>query len=165
MIGEASPQSVMAPKGWLDVHGHFFTPRASKEEDETVKQALRANDFLVTEAPRFDAQATIAYLDRAGVALQMLSYLPTDLEKLQAANDYAASIVATHPSRFGQLVGLPTNNAQACTSEIQRTMKRSDGYAILPDGFAVSTVYKEIGYGAPALSLSKAQQLKFSFLL
>lgn len=131
----------MDAQNWLDIHGHFSTPLASEEACRTLVETLRKNDFLVDEAPRFDAEGTIAYLNRAGVALQMLSYIPWSIEKLRAANDYGASIVAKHPSRFGLLTALPTNDPQACLEEIDRTTKN---YAVPPDGFAASTVYNDV---------------------
>lgn len=136
----------MSTQGWIDVHGHFFLPYKSEDEKRAVVEALCKNDFLVSEAPRFDPEGTIAHLDQAGVALQLLSYLPPALDRLRAANDYAATIVAKYPSRFGLLAALPTYNPQICLEEIDRvTNCDQGGYHVLPDGFATSTVYNGIG--------------------
>ena len=133
----------MAPNTWLDVHGHFFLPRHSEEEDQTLVEAFHKGDFMVKEAPAFDPESTIAYMDKAGVALQLLSYLPPILQKLRAANDFAASVIARYPKRFGQLIALPTDNPDACLEEIKRTTS-SEAYPIHPDGFALATVYNGV---------------------
>ena len=128
---------------WLDIHGHFYLPLHSQDEEEALIEMLNKSDFRVSQAPSFNAEQTIAYNDSAGVALQMLSYLPTDLAKLRKANDYAASIVAKHPTRFGQLAALPTDKPDACVEEIKRTTT-SDIFKIAPDGFAMTTVYNGV---------------------
>ena len=129
----------MTTSDWLDIHGHFRLDYNSEEEKQKTVELLCQCDFLVSEAPTFDPRATIEYLDKAGVALQMLSYLPDDLDRLRAANDRGAEIVASHPSRFGLLAALPTNNPDVCLEEIQRVT--SPGHRIPPDGFAVHTEY------------------------
>ena len=124
----------------LDIHGHFFLPQTEKEALQQY-QAFHDAKFLVSKPVHWDAESILTYLDRAGVALQMLSYVPHKLGPLQAANDYGASIVAKYPTRFGLLAALPTDNMDACLSEIVRT---TSAYAVAADGFATNTVYNGV---------------------
>jgi predicted TIM-barrel fold metal-dependent hydrolase len=64
------------------------------------------------------------------------------LAALQASNDYGAKVVAEHPSRFGLLAALPTDDPQAALAEIERV--DSDLHA---DGYTVSTVYNGVSLG------------------
>jgi 6-methylsalicylate decarboxylase len=138
----------MAPPktGWLDIHGHFFLPRPESEDASFVK-SLRDAHFMVSEAPRFDPEAMMAYNDRAGISMQMLSYLPPTTSRLRMANDFGLSIVQKYPSRFGLLAGLPTDEPEEALKEIQR-FRDGQGYgSVQPDGFAVTTVREGTGLG------------------
>jgi len=121
--------------GWLDIHGHFRlpeTPEQAKQRLHTMRQGL----FLLTKPDRWDPEEVLAYLDRASITMQMLSNIPKTLSNLQSSNDYGASLVHQYPSRFGLLAALPTNDPEACISEIQRMNTA--------DGFAVTTVYNGV---------------------
>lgn len=133
---------IMAPKGWLDIHAHFFLP-SSPEDAEGLAESLRKGCFLVSGPVTWHAESILEYNDRAGIQMQMLSYIPPDLRKLREATDYGASLVAKYPTRFGLLAGLPTDNPEACLQEIKRTSE----FAIPPDGFAATTVYNGVGLG------------------
>jgi 6-methylsalicylate decarboxylase len=65
--------------------------------------------------------------------MQMLSVIPKALDALKASNDYGAELVKRHPSRFGLLAALPTNDPQACLAEIKRpkTELHADGFAAM----------------------------------
>jgi predicted TIM-barrel fold metal-dependent hydrolase len=78
-------------------------------------------------------------MDRAGIAMQLLSNIPKTLDALRASNDYGRTIVAAHPTRFGLLAALPTDDPDATLAEIAR-MDRDDGV----DGFAVTCRYNEV---------------------
>jgi predicted TIM-barrel fold metal-dependent hydrolase len=79
--------------------------------------------------------------------MQMLSYVPQDHNKLRAGNDYGISIVQKYTTRFGLLAALPTDDAEACLDEINRTA----AFVPAADGFAVSTVYRGIRLSDPLL--------------
>lgn len=132
----------MAPRGWLDVHAHFYLP-STAEEAEALANKFRDVSFMVPGPVTWDADKILSYNDRAGVQMQMLSYIPTELPKLRDANDYGASMVKQHPTRFGLLAALPTNNPEACLEEIQRV----SGFETPPDGFATTTVYSGVVLG------------------
>lgn len=135
----------MLVDGWIDVHGHFFPPMTGDEEQEMLR-GLRDACWVVDEPVRWSAASTLAYLDRTGIQLQMLSYLPPNAAKLRAANDFGARTMREHPSRFGLLVALPTNDPEACLAEIARSDRELGG-----DGFAVSCMYNEVPLSDPRL--------------
>ncbi|KAK4540703.1 hypothetical protein LTR36_008918 [Oleoguttula mirabilis] len=128
----------MAPTGWLDVHCHFNTYQDDSER-HTAIQSMRQACFMVPDEWSWNVDDSLAYQDKAGVQMQMLSYLPLTLDKLKAANDYAASVVKKHPSRFGMLCALPTDEPEECLEEIDRVQTE-----LHADGFAVSAVYKDV---------------------
>ena len=103
--------------------------------------ALREEQFLLSEPWTWDCNSILAYLDRAGIGMQMLSRVPSNVPALRAANDYGISIVQKHPSRFGLLAALPTDNPEECLAEISRT---STTFSPTPDGFAVMTDYNNV---------------------
>jgi predicted TIM-barrel fold metal-dependent hydrolase len=139
----------MPPSGWLDVHGHFFPP-SNPSQLETLFNKSRTEDaFLIPEGYTWSIEDTLAYLDTAGVQMQMLSYLPQNLATLREANDYAASAVKKLPSRFGYFAALPTEDATACLQEIDRALKSEQR----PDGFAVTACRKGVDFSDPSLLL------------
>lgn len=131
----------MAPTGWLDIHGHFYLPQTEDEHKQQI-QTMRDGKFMVPFEWEWPMDKTLSYMDTAGVQMQMLSYLPPDLAKLKKANDYAAGIVRKHPTRFGQLAAIPTDNPEAALEEIDRA--RSE---LKADGFGVSGVYNDVYLG------------------
>ncbi|KAK8196119.1 hypothetical protein M8818_007272 [Zalaria obscura] len=135
----------MALKGWLDVHGHFFLP-SSETERKQRNQQMRDACFLVPETWNWSLDDTLAYMDKAGIQLQMLSYLPPDLQKLKAANDFAAKMVEKHPTRFGQLAVIPHDDTDSALVEMDRAVTDLEA-----DGFAVSAVYNGVYFSDPSV--------------
>jgi len=135
----------MAPTGWLDIHTHFFT-WPDDSERVTAIQGMREAQFMVPDSWKWDVDDSLNYQDEAGVQMQLLSNLPQTLDKLRAANDYAASVIRKHPTRFGMLCALPTDQPEECLKEIERS--QSELHA---DGFAVSAVYKDVMLSDPRL--------------
>lgn len=128
---------------WVDIHAHFSPPMT--EEESTARwKAWREGDFMVPEPYIWTVESTLAYMDRAGITMQMLSNIPKTLGALKASNDYAASLVKRYPTRFGFLAALPTDNPNACLDEIARTMDGNGMDGIKADGFAVTAVYNDI---------------------
>lgn len=107
---------------------------------------MREAEFLVPEPFEWTPEGTIAYLDRAGIAMQMLSNLPKQLDALKKSNDYAASLVKKYPNRFGLLAALPTDNPDAALAEIDRATQ-----ALHADGFAVTCNYNGVFLGDSTL--------------
>ena len=123
---------------WIDVHAHFYPPETD-DGRHARWVAMQEGCWLTPEPPRWDPETTLAYMDRTGIAMQMLSNIPKKLESLQASNDYAASLVRQHPSRFGQLAALPTDDPGAALTEIDRATREFQA-----DGFAVTCRYNDV---------------------
>ena len=78
--------------GWIDVHAHFYPPE-SEGQRETRWQAMRQSCWCTKQPPSWDPDEILAYMDRRGIQLQLLSNIPKTLEALLRSNDYAASLV------------------------------------------------------------------------
>ncbi|MFJ5991400.1 amidohydrolase family protein [Lentzea sp. NPDC092896] len=126
----------------LDVHAHFTPPR-SVETDRALWEAGRREHFLLPEPFTWRLDETLAVMDETGTAMQLLSKIPTEHGTLRDSNDYGAEIVGEHPSRFGLLAALPTDDPDRARQEIRR-----HGTA---DGWAVTTVYNRHSLADPAL--------------
>ena len=139
--------------GWLDIHGHFRLPE-STEQSQKRYHHMRQGLFLLSKPDRWEAEAIIAYLDRAGISMQMLSNIPKTLSALQTSNDFGASLVQQFPSRFGLLAALPTNDPDECLSEINRVVS---SFRPPADGFAVTTVYNGVWLSDRSLDIVWAE--------
>jgi predicted TIM-barrel fold metal-dependent hydrolase len=137
----------MPSSGWLDVHGHFFPPSDPSQLEALFNKSRTEDAFLIPEGYTWSIEDTLAYLDTAGVQMQILSYLPQNLAALREANDYAASTVKKWPSRFGYFAALPTEDATASLQEIDRVLKSEQP----PDGFAVTACRKGVYFSDPSL--------------
>jgi hypothetical protein len=69
---------------WIDVHAHF-TPPTTPELRHARWQAMRAELFMVPEPHQWSAETRLDYMDRAGIAMQMLSNIPKGLDDLRAS--------------------------------------------------------------------------------
>jgi len=130
---------------WIDVHAHFYPPETEDQINERWERMKEAC-WTSPAAPRWDPESTLAYMDRTGIAMQMLSNIPKTLKALQASNDYAASLVKEYPSRFGLLAALPTDNPEAAVTEITRASEE-----LHADGFAVTCHYNDVYLSDPRL--------------
>jgi predicted TIM-barrel fold metal-dependent hydrolase len=122
---------------WIDVHAHFHPP-ASQAESEAMLHSLHEACWCVDKVREWDVDDVLAYMDRTGIQMQMLSYIPKKLEALRAANSYGASIVKKHPSRFGLLMALPSDDPDVALAEIIRSDE------LEADGFAMTCRYNEV---------------------
>lgn len=68
--------------------------------------------------PTWSPEFALDFMDRRGIATQMLS-VPTPLPKDDArrVNEYGATLVKQHPTRFGLLASLPMDDVEAALSE------------------------------------------------
>ena len=130
--------------GWIDVHAHFYPPE-NDEQRQARLVAMHEGCWLTEEPPTWDPATTLAYMDRTGIAMQMLSNIPKKLEALRASNEYAASLVREHPERFGLLAALPTDDPEAALEEIERAQDLG------ADGFAVTCRYNDVYLSDPRL--------------
>ncbi|MGW4399067.1 amidohydrolase family protein [Amycolatopsis nivea] len=121
----------MLVDGWIDTHAHFYPPETPQQRSarwELMKQA----DWQTPAPPEWDPDSTLAYMDRTGIATQLLSNIPKNTAALRLSNDYGASLVERYPTRFGLLAALPTDDCDAALSEVERadTDLHADGYAV-----------------------------------
>jgi len=116
---------------WIDVHAHFFPPE-SIEVREARRVSMTEAGRMVPEPPHWDPETTLDYMNRTGIAMQMLSNIPKDLQALRYSNNYAAALVQEHPARFGLLTALPTDCSDNALAEIARASNelRTDGFAV-----------------------------------
>lgn len=139
--------SSMAPSlGWLDIHGHFKPPPASEEARLKSIDAMREGAFIVPHSWSWSYEDSLAYMDKAGIQMQMLSSVPPDAAAMKASNDFAAAVVNKHPTRFGLLAALPTDDPEACLKEIERGQGELNA-----DGFGVQAVYNGVYLSDPRL--------------
>lgn len=129
---------------WIDVHAHFSPPR-SAEQRAAMWQALQQDKWSGEPPPEWSLEERLAYMDKVGIAMQMLSLVPTNHAALQASNRYGAELVARHPSRFGLLAGLPTDDIDAGLQELARAGD------LAADGFAVYCQYNGVFLSDPRL--------------
>ena len=135
----------MLVNDWIDVHAHFSPP---EERDAQLRRLdlMREACWIMDEPFVWDRDAVLAYMDRTGIRMQLLSNIPKTLAALRASNDYGASIVRAHPARFGLLAALPTDDPDAALMEIARANDELDA-----DGFAVTCRYNDIYLSDPVL--------------
>jgi 6-methylsalicylate decarboxylase len=113
---------------WIDAHGHFAAPGP----------ALPRNSGPGTEAGGawvFTVETSLAYMDRTGVAAQLISNCSpiTKTEPIVASNTYGATIVKAYPKRFGLMAMLPLADPARAVAEIRRTIAElgAEGFAAL----------------------------------
>jgi len=115
---------------WIDVHAHFSPPR-SEMESKALLHTMHEACWCIDKVREWDVDDVLAYMDRTGIQMQMLSYIPKKLEALRAANSFGASIVRKYPSRFGLLMALPSDDPDAALAEIARSDElEADGFAM-----------------------------------
>jgi predicted TIM-barrel fold metal-dependent hydrolase len=136
----------MLVDGWIDVHAHFTLPRPA-EINEAIVQVMRQACWCIDEAPAWSVEHTLDYMDRAGIQMQLLSNLPKTYPELRQSNDFGASLVREHPSRFGLLAALPTDDPGAALAEIERAAGELEA-----DGFAVTCRYNGVYLSDPRLA-------------
>jgi 6-methylsalicylate decarboxylase len=124
--------------GWIDVHAHFYPPEDAAQR-EARWQSMRENCWCTRTPPGWEAEDILAYMDRTGIQMQLLSNIPKALEELRRSNDYAAGLVRRYPTRFGMLAALPTDDPEAALAEIRRAADELGA-----DGFAVTCRYKGV---------------------
>jgi predicted TIM-barrel fold metal-dependent hydrolase len=128
----------MLVNNWIDVHAHFYPPETPAQR-ESRWVAMKEAAWVISKPPCWDLESTLSYMDRTGIAMQMLSNIPKNLDALRASNDYAASVVRTHPTRFGLLTALPTDSPENALAEIDRASRE-----LQTDGFAVTCHYNGV---------------------
>ncbi len=133
-------------QGWIDVHAHFSPPK-SADDLQTNLQLMHMGCFMAREPFQWSKEATLEHMDGNGIAMQLLSNIPKILPMLRESNDFGASVVGEHPSRFGLLAALPTDDPDAAMGEIRRADQ-----TLQADGFAVTCCYNGVFLGDTRLA-------------
>jgi 6-methylsalicylate decarboxylase len=119
--------------GWIDVHGHFNVI------------ALRPPGYDASKAWTFTPETSLDFMDRTGVAAQLLSnYGPQTAATMIAANNHGAELVTKYPGRFGLLAQLPLGEPENALAELRRGIDALDC-----EGFAIQSNYSGIYLGDP----------------
>ncbi|CCH31968.1 amidohydrolase family protein [Actinosynnema sp. NPDC047251] len=145
-MNTVTPEPVDAAGPYVDVHAHFSMP-STADERTRAWQAMLAQGIYFREPHEWSPEQALSYMDSSGTAVQLLSNIPTSLPALRASNDYGASLVAEHPSRFGLLAALPTDDPSAAVAEARRARD-----VLGADGFAVTTNYRGVHLGDDSLA-------------
>jgi hypothetical protein len=86
-------------------------------------------------------------MDRADTGMQILSNIPPTLPKLIETNTFASTLIPLHPSRFGFLIALPTDNGPAALNEAKRGLDDLGA-----DAIAVTACYNGYWLSNPDLN-------------
>lgn len=124
-------------RGWIDVHAHFAPPRTDAER-AAIWASLQADNWTGCQPPEWTIEERLAYMDRVGIQVQMLSMVGHTHEAAKIANVYGSELRDLHPTRFGLLAGIPTDDADAALKELHH----SEGLNC--DGFAVYCQYNGV---------------------
>jgi 6-methylsalicylate decarboxylase len=131
--------------GWVDVHAHFYPPESDAQRKERWR-AMRQACWCTEAPPSWDPKQILAYMDRRGIQMQLLSNIPKTLDALRRSNDYATALVRQYPTRFGMLAALPTDSPSDALAEIRRAVDD-----LGTDGFAVTCRYNGVYLSDPML--------------
>jgi 6-methylsalicylate decarboxylase len=147
--GAPSGQAPLLPNPQrIDVHHHMFPPLL---QDAWKKANVRASPIALG----WSLEASLAQMDRAGIATAILSVASGDLNlprlgrderrrKARLINNYAAKAITDHPGRFGLFAYLPMPDIDGALAEIAYALD-----IIKADGIALSTRYGKRFLGDP----------------
>jgi len=137
--GRRKPAKPYRETARIDVHGHYLAP--------AYRAALAAQGITTAiggiPLPSWTPELALRFMDAEGIAVQMLSisdpgvaFLADDAAAAALArtcNDYAASVVAAHPKRFGAFAVVPLRDVAAATAEAVRALDQLelDGVGLL----------------------------------
>jgi predicted TIM-barrel fold metal-dependent hydrolase len=151
-VGLAAPERAAAQTAEpakpyrIDVHHHLSPP--------TYIAASNADNFGDPLMKNWTPEKTIADMDKAGVAVAMLSVTTPALNftsgeparKLaRECNDYAAKLVADHPGRFGSFAMIPLVDTEGSLREIAYALD-----TLKADGIGLMTSYGDKWLGDPS---------------
>ena len=124
--------------GRFDVHAHYVPPGVAQ-----LKPV--GGHFAATPMPQWSPEIALAFMDRHGIATQLLS-VPVALPPAaaHAANAYGAQIVKQNPKRFGLLAALPMADIAATLTEIDHAFD-----TLCADGVIMMTNYAGDYLGHP----------------
>jgi predicted TIM-barrel fold metal-dependent hydrolase len=132
-----------ADRPWaVDVHAHFFIP-----DDPLLTQAAKMGSYAGPKGA-WSPELALKFMDAHHIQLQLLSFpMPLPAGMARRFNDFAASVVASRPDRFGMLANIPLGDPdpEAALREIDRAADELDA-----DGFVLVTNYSGKYLGDPS---------------
>jgi 6-methylsalicylate decarboxylase len=122
----------------IDAHGHFAAPGPALPRGGSGTEAGGAWVFA--------AETSLAYMDRTGIAAQLISNCNpvTNTDAIIASNTYGATLVKAHPKRFGLMAMLPLADPGRAVAEIRRA-----GEELGAEGFAALSNFDGVYLGDP----------------
>lgn len=120
----------------IDVHAHYGPP-VPESKRPAILAAHQEHNFVFPPASDWSAELAIDFMNRYGIAVQMLSN-PSELtvDNARRFNDFGAEVVAGYPERFGLLANLPLVDPAAALAEVTRAERD-----LAADGFILVTNY------------------------
>ena len=127
----------MSTGGSIDVHAHYLPPFYAEEMHKREMWIVAG-----LPVPEWSPEQALEFMDAHGVAKQILSVSDPGVEFVgeeaapalaRRCNDYGASLVASHPDRFGALGVLALSSPEEAVSEAVRTLDNLnlDGVSML----------------------------------
>jgi 6-methylsalicylate decarboxylase len=124
-------------KDRIDVHFHYLSPEYRAQMIDAV--GGRPDGFA---APNWSAEATLAMMDRVGIATGMLSvsspgvHFGNDAKArllARSVNEFAARTIADHRGRFGGFASLPLPDVDGALAEVAYALDtlKLDGVVML----------------------------------
>jgi predicted TIM-barrel fold metal-dependent hydrolase len=126
----------------VDAHAHFFIPG-----DALLDEAAREGHYAGPKT-NWSMEIAMTFMDVHHIQMQLLSFpMPLPADTTRRYNDFAASVVAAYPDRFGMLANLPLGDPdpEVALREIDRAADELNA-----DGFALVTNYGGKYLGDPS---------------
>ncbi|MDW3684498.1 amidohydrolase family protein [Cupriavidus sp. CV2] len=145
--------SPFANRNWIDVHHHLVPPGylTKVPSDDAVPGASATPRRALEE---WSVEHSIDQMDRSGVGTSILSISnpgiwfgdTTKARRLaRDSNEYAATLVAAYPKRFGMFAALPLPDVEGSLREIEYALD-----VLKADGIGLYTSYGNKWLGDPA---------------
>ena len=131
---------------WIDLHHHFAPPAWVTD--------VRGKPLLQPANTRWTAEQSLEDMDRGGVAAAVVSITNPGLwfgdaaqarRLARACNEFGATLIRDHPSRFGLFAAMPLPDVDATLAEIAYAYD-----TLKADGVGLFTSYGGMWLGNPA---------------
>lgn len=143
-----SDESLPSSPYRIDMHAHVLPPQ--------YRAALLSHGHLTIggyPTPQWSLEAALDFMDRYGIAAQVLSVSDPGVDFLPAreaadlaryCNNYVADLIRKHPQRFGALAVLPMHDLTAALAELDHALDQ-----LHLDGVVLLSAYNGIYLGDP----------------
>lgn len=134
----------------IDVHHHILPPVFRQTLGEAHIGAPAPNGV----APPWQVADSLGVMDRQGITTAVVSAAPIwtpdtaqNQRLTRACNEFAAQMMADHPSRFGSFASLPLPDVKASLAELAHALD-----VLKADGIQLMTNYADKYLGDPAFA-------------